>query len=229
MFWNSRTADAHALSQDFEALQACLPKTLFHVKTFLGPVQEGTGEAATEAGREAANWDAQYHTAYAAALEKAIQASRVPAEVRCLPAASRASASLKGVGPWQAAQIDVYQNIALSMGMIPPGQGSATLADTVLADVGQTTTRGTIRGDGSCATVTTSSVWFDYQARGFVAPKDFFALHGHTMKKLTFAGLTSAEIRSLAGNGMTTTMMALALTPVLHELGYLRKVAPTKP
>ena len=121
---------------------------------------------------------------------------------------------------WMHSQIDVYDLIAKHQASVGPSLSNPYS----LADVGQSAGRGSVRLDGTAPTLRTSTNLFDFQESKFVDPRAHFALHGHDVTKLTFEGLSDSAIRRLAGNGMSCSTMAVALTPILAKLGYLERV-----
>ena len=209
-----------------QVLMEKLPPAVHHIKTFLRykPMEASAGnnDNVERSAVAVASREAQYLAAFSRGLEKAIGGGRLAADV--LPPLREARLSNKFLNttltPWMLAQLDVYSMI-LQHDQECHG---ATPEKHLLADVGQTANRGGHHTDGTAPVITTGSNWFDFTRSSFVHPESYFAVHGHDVSKLDFTGLSERDIHFLAGNGMTTTMLVLALTPILAKLGYLEKL-----
>ncbi|CAE7317200.1 unnamed protein product [Symbiodinium sp. CCMP2592] len=176
---------------------------------------------------EKANFESQYHKAFSKQLAKAIQCAKLPKDVR-LPKTRPSSKFSHALTAWECAQVDV---LSLMLEHQISSEGSSGNGRPKLADYSQSPNRGTFFTRGTCANVSTTSKWFEYDSQTLVSPVSFFKIHGHQMKKLKGCEVghtfSEGDIRRLAGNGVTCTMMVCALTPVLLELGYLEHVPPS--
>ena len=167
-----------------------------------------------------AKLESEYQKYFAKGLKTAIEKNRLPADV--IVPSSRWSAGLN-TPPWLTANVDIYGLIVREE--LANFENKTESEAPQLADVSQTSNRGRVCLSGLSPTVTTSSQWFDYSKGQMVHPESFFKIHGHRVSKLRTKGFTQSELHRFAGNGMATTTMAIALTPVLLELGYLEKIA----
>lgn len=178
-------------------------------------------EAGSATGIESAMQDAQYHKFFAAAIQKAIEKKRIPAGGGLRMRHTRPSATHQALlheCPWIQAQVDVYTLIAEEILVQQP-----TDDPFVIFDVGQACDRGTARVDGTVPTATTSSLWYCGTLQGFVSAAGMLACHGMDPSGLSFAGLEASERYAIVGNMMATSALALAVTPVLHALGFLTR------
>ena len=166
-----------------------------------------------------ASFQAQYQKLFAKCLQNAVQGNRLPKDTRVPPAHERFSQQFQGA-PFITASIDVAGLIVKEA----VAAQSPESAGPWLFDVSQSSNRGKFCLNGSCPTITTSTQLFDFRRSQMVDTESFFRIHGHRMNKLCLKEFTANELRRFAGNGMTTAMMVIGLTPVLLELGYLEKV-----
>ena len=76
---------------------------------------------------------------------------------------------------------------------------------------------------GMAPSVTRSTILYDHEQEGFLEASALLALQGFGAATLRVQGLSSADLTSLAANGMCLARLAIALTPILRALGYLEK------
>ena len=206
----------------FAKLSASMPAHCCHMKHFLGELEQQDSQQAPSADAASdAKMQSEYADYYARALQKAIDCNKLPGDVYVPSASLRRSAKLK-FGPWMSAQIDVYDLMRKSA--MTRTVGDEEEHDYVIADVSQSTNRGSMTRGGKIPTLTTASRLFCFEPgkAGLITAEDCFKLHGHTCNSnWSWAGLSQCDIRNVVGNGMACSTMVLAVCPVLQKLGYL--------
>ncbi|CAE7386334.1 unnamed protein product [Symbiodinium sp. CCMP2592] len=225
LFYNAETTVAQRLEDMHKRLhERCQAMPKHCVSSMLEPLNLVTSASEGMRVTEKADFESRYHTAFSKQLAKAVHCARLPSDVK-IPKVRPSKQFSHALTAWECAQIDIF---GLMLDHQISKEGSSGNGRPKLADVSQSPNRGTLFTQGTCATVCTSSKWYEHESQTVISPVSFFKIHGHHMKKLKGCEVghtfSAADIRRFAGNGMACTMMVCALTPCLLELGYLQHV-----
>ena len=203
-------------------IQTSVPDAIYPIESFLQEdsdkaYKENSG-ALDQTSSVAARFEGDYHQAFSKAYDAAVDAGKLPQGFVPLKRPDRVSARV-GPGrrtPWQDAQLDIYAEYARHLQQERPEPPVS-----IIADVSQSASRMHMWMDGRAPTLCTGSTLFDFRKEKFVCPATHMRLHGH--RKCDLTGLSDADTRTLAGNGMATTAMIRALLPILMALKYVEK------
>ncbi|CAE7251365.1 unnamed protein product [Symbiodinium sp. CCMP2592] len=171
-------------------------------------------------------WDAEkkYSAAYAAAVEKAVQAKRLSDDFKPPPRHERPSAKMgKHLTPWMQANCDVYSAILLQQQReIEEQMPSIPRAPFPVADVMQSVSRGHLSLSGHWGTLCTSSKLMHMDTFQLMPGRGMLAMLGNTVENHVHLGLSESELASLAGNSMSFTQLSRVLLPlVAHRRSIL--------
>lgn len=153
---------------------------------------------------------ASYASALAKARDKA--GKRLPQALSWPAVPDRESRHCTEVLPWLKAQVDCYEQICSFMSI-------ARSNEHWLADVSQTSNRGSVKLTGTVPTLTTSSRLWSYKLHRELTPDECMRIHGFSQYDLR--GLSTSEAKAIIGNMMAGTALAIILCPVLRSLGCL--------
>lgn len=188
-----------------------------HVSSFVVPSSVAKWAALMKGGATGDEVDAA--AVYAGTLQKARDKAkgRLPAALAWPRLEDTESRHLPMTNAWSRAQVDVYEQICLHQCTDVDGPRHW------VADIGQTAGRGAVRVTGLAPTFTTSSRPYSYSLHRELSPEECMWMHG--FRDYNFHGTTLQQARSIIGNGMAATTLAVVLIPVAHSLGALVKVA----
>ena len=144
--------------------------------------------------KDQAPWhkEASYATAFAKALQKAINAKKVPKSCIVPDRAARTSATipaLSSLSPWLMANIDVYGMILDHIATQAGAAGMARESLYCVADVSQSSNRGRCTVCGTWGTITTSSTLLSYEQKTFLSSKGLLGVLGFLLLGLIHSAL----------------------------------------
>lgn len=190
--------------------------------------KHGNGDAVAKKKKnnEVPPWtdDAAYSSAYARAVDKALP--RLPPDWKPPPLPTRPSMTwqwLRNESAWLRSQVDVYQDIVAHA-------SSGVTEAMCVADVSQSTNRGSISTSGRWGTLCTSTKLVCFQGKGsdggdlggtMLSGQGNLELLGFNTSKLQLAGLSDSDLRDIAGNAMSFTQYAAIILPLAKHLGCL--------
>ena len=179
-------------------------------------------DMAAESRPEKSTWsvEASYSKCFASAVDKA--RTRLPDEFCPAALAARPSQCwpwLRNTTPWLQAQVDTYNEIVIGL----KAKGEAADPDALMVcDVSQSCNRGAVSGTGLWGTVCTSTRFVQLGEGGcMLGAPAHLCLLGFDVDEVTLRGLTSSDVRELAGNAMSFTQCSQVLLPLLKEIGCL--------
>ena len=136
--------------------------------------------------------EASYATAFANAVQKAMNSKKLPRKCTVPDRAARTSATipaLSSLSPWLMANIDVYGMILDHLSKQAEAAGLARESLYCVADVSQSTNRGRCTVCGTWGTVTTSSSLLSYKDKKFLSGKGLLSVLGFLLLGLIHSEL----------------------------------------
>ena len=177
-----------------------------------------SGQQGHQGGRSSWQIEQKYASAFSSAVEQAVNANRLPEDFSPPARHERPSTTLgAGLSPWAQANGDVYSFILSQMEKDVQQYGPLPRPVFPVADVGQSTFRGSVSLSGFWGTLCTSSKLMRMDTWQVLSGKGMLAMLGNKMEDKVLLGLSESELSSLSGNAMAFTQLARVLLPVLAQ------------